>query len=162
MELLRIGMEDSARWELDGPRKIKPVGERIAAWRQTTAIPNALYAFTCGGDVLYIGKTTRTLSKRFRGYFDPGETQLTNCKCHEGIKKLLKEGKEVRIFVLSHDIPLQWAGYPVNLAAGLEDALVHSLRPLWNGNNRDLLTETQVLEILSTSEEGMSQALHLR
>jgi hypothetical protein len=143
--LLLIGMEDAAQWEVDGER-LKHVGDKPAGWRQLTAIPNALYAFACCGKVLYIGKTTETLSKRLSGYCNPGKRQATNWKCHQAIKKLVRQGKTVRIFVLPHTSPLQWGDYPINLAAGLEDALVCAFKPEWNGTNSQYLTESQSLE----------------
>jgi hypothetical protein len=144
-ELLLIGLEDAARWEVDGER-LKYVGEKPAGWRQQTAIPNSLYAFVCEEKVLYIGKTTKTLSKRLAGYCDPGKSQATNKKCHQGIRKLLSQGKEVRIFVLPQTIPLKWGDYQINLSAGLEDALVSAFKPEWNGSKGKHLTETQTLE----------------
>jgi hypothetical protein len=144
-ELLQIGLEDAARWEADGER-LKHVGEKPAGWRQQTAIPNSLYAFVCEEKVLYIGKTTKTLSKRLAGYCDPGKSQATNKKCHQGIRKLIKQGKTVRILVLPQTIPLKWGDYPINLAAGLEEALVRAFKPEWNGSNGKHLTETQTLE----------------
>lgn len=144
-ELLQIGLEDAARWEADGER-LNHVGEKPAGWRQQTAIPNSLYAFVCEEKVLYIGKTTKTLSKRFAGYCDPGKGQATNKKCHQGIRKLIKQGKTVRILVLPQTIPLKWGDYPINLAAGLEEALVRAFKPEWNGSNGKHLTETQTLE----------------
>lgn len=144
-ELLAIGFEDAAQWVVDGER-LKHVGERPASWRQQTAIPNSLYAFVSGQNVLYIGKTTRTLNKRFAGYCDPGKGQATNKKCQLGIRKLIKQGKTVRIHVLPQTIPLKWGDYPINLAAGLEDALVQAFKPEWNGSNGKHLTETQSLE----------------
>lgn len=144
-ELLHIGMMDAAKWEIDG-EKLKHVGDKPAGWRQATAILHALYAFVSGGKVLYIGKTTKTLSKRFTGYCNPGNGQATNKKCHEAIRKLIGQGKTVRILILPQTIPLQWGGYPINLAAGLEDALVNVFQPEWNRSNNECLTETQSLE----------------
>jgi hypothetical protein len=144
-ELLLIGLEDAARWEVDGER-LKHIGEKPAGWRQQTAIPNSLYAFVSEGNVLYIGKTTKTLSKRFAGYCNPDKSQATNKKCHQGIRKLIKQGKTVRILVLPQTIPLKWGDYPINLAAGLEEALVCAFKPEWNGSNGKHLTETQTLE----------------
>lgn len=144
-DLLVIGFEDAAQWVVDGER-LKHVGERAAGWRQQSAIPHSLYAFVSGEKVLYIGKTTRTLNKRFTGYCDPGKGQATNKKCHLGIRKLIKQGKTIRILVLPQTIPLKWGDYPINLAAGLEDALVNAFKPEWNSLSGKHLTETQTLE----------------
>jgi len=134
-ELLHIGMEDAAEWIVDG-EKLKHMGDSDPHWHYLTAIPNSLYAFACDGEVLYIGKTTKTLSKRFVGYCDPGNGRATNWKCHQAIRLLLHNRKSVRILVLPQIVPLKWGDYPINLAAGLEDALVVAFKPAWNGSNR--------------------------
>jgi hypothetical protein len=144
-DLLAIGLEDAARWQTDG-KKLKHVGDKSANWQRLTAIPNCLYAFCCEDDVLYIGKTTKTLAKRFVGYCDPGNGRATNWKCHQKIRSLLQEGKNVRIFVLPSHSHLSWGGFEINLAAGLEDALVKAFKPPWNGSNKHLLTETTINE----------------
>ena len=151
-ELLQIGMEDAAQWIPDG-NKIMHAGDSAAHWRYLTAIPNSLYAFTCEGEVLYIGKTTKTLSKRFVGYCDPGNGRATNWKCHQDIKKLLQKRKSVRILVLPPTVPLKWGDYPINLAAGLEDALVEAFKPQWNGSNKKFLTESQQIEECTTTNQ---------
>lgn len=144
-DLLAIGLEDAARWQIDG-KKLKHVGDKSANWQRLTSIANCLYAFCCGDDVLYIGKTTKTLSKRFVGYCDPGNGKATNWKCHQKIRALLLSGKDVRILVLPSRSHLSWGGFEINLAAGLEDALVKAFKPPWNGSNKHLLTETTINE----------------
>lgn len=144
-DLIRIGMEDAAQWVPDG-KKLRHEGNSRAIWRRLTAFPNSLYAFVCEGEVLYIGKTTQSLHKRFAGYCDPGNGRATNWKCHQGIKKLIAKGKTVRILVLPQTIPLEWGGYPVNLSAGLEDALVKAFKPAWNGSNAKFLSESEAIE----------------
>lgn len=149
--LLAIGLEDAARWQIDG-KKLKTVGEKKARWRHLCAVPNTLYAFCCGDEVLYIGKTTQTLTKRFVGYCDPGNGRATNYKCHQGIRELLPRGKEVRILVLPSDPSLKWNGIEINLAAGLEDNLVKTFKPRWNGSNKHLRTESAANEEIATKK----------
>lgn len=143
--LLAIGLEDAARWQIDG-KKLKTVGDKKARWRNLCDVPNTLYAFNSGEEVLYIGKTTQTLKKRFVGYCDPGNGRATNYKCHKGIRELLSRGEEVRILVLPSDSSLKWNGIKTNLAAGLEDNLVKTFKPKWNGSNKHLRTETSANE----------------
>lgn len=143
--LLAIGLEDAARWQIDG-KKLKTVGDKKARWRHLCGVPNTLYAFNSGEEVLYIGKTTQTLKKRFVGYCDPGNGRATNYKCHKGIRELLSRGEEVRILVLPSDSSLKWNGIKTNLAAGLEDNLVKTFKPKWNGSNKHLRTETSANE----------------
>jgi hypothetical protein len=81
-----------------------------------------LYFFYSGKSVFYIGRTTQTLSKRFLG----------DHVCGSAVRKLLAQGKEVRILVLPGRSPLSWESFPIDLAAGLEAALVKAFAPPWN------------------------------
>ena len=146
-ELLQIGMEDAAQWMSDG-RKLKHVGDSAPHWRYLTAIPNSLYAFACDEEVLYIGKTTKTLSKRFTGYCEPSSGRSADKRLQTAIMKLIRQRKEVRILVLPPTVPLKWGDYMIHLAAGLEDALVQAFKPDWNGTNKKFMTESQSLELL--------------
>lgn len=62
--LIGIGLEDAASWKLT-TSGLKTVGDKAARWRRLTARPDALYAFCSGDKVLYVGRSTTTLSKRF-------------------------------------------------------------------------------------------------
>jgi hypothetical protein len=135
--LITIGLEDAAAW-IEAGDKLRTVGDKSARWRWLTAKPRALYAFCSGNKVLYIGRTTQTLSKRFLG----------NHICDSAIRKLLAQGKEVRILVMPGRSPLPWESFPVDLAAGLEAALVKAFAPPWNKSKDGLLaTETQSSEL---------------
>ena len=148
-EILQIGMEDAAQWMPDG-KKLKHVGNSPAHWRYLTAIPNSLYAFACDGVVLFIGKTNKTLSKRFAGYCDPSSPRATDKRLNLAIMKLIRQKKNVRILVLTPTVPLNWGDYPINLAAGLEDSLVEAFKPEWNKIKGRILSETQALEEIAT------------
>lgn len=133
LKLVSIGFENAARWELDAEGEIKHVGDNQGSWDNlVTIFPQALYAFCVDGSVMYVGKTVSTLRVRFRGYRFPGETTLTNRHCNEKIKESLAAGRAVRILVFPNRIPLMWGVYPINMAAGLEDALIDDLQPDWN------------------------------
>lgn len=131
--LERIGFENAARWELDTMGKIKHVGDNQGSWDNLVKMfPQALYAFCVDGSVMYVGKTVSTLSTRFSGYRSPGEDTQTNRRCNENIRQSLSAGKAVRILVLPNRIPLMWGVYRINMAAGLEDALIDAIQPDWN------------------------------
>ncbi len=93
---------------------------------------NILYAFVSREQVLYIGKTARTLSQRMYQYQKPGPTQRTNIVNHANIKGVLDQGETIQILVFAPKEQVQYRGMPVNLAAGLEDALISRLKPTWN------------------------------
>lgn len=91
-----------------------------------------LYAFVCGNEVLYVGKSTQTVYRRMMAYKNPGSTQRTNVRNNANLIELLSSGSHVDIYVLEEDDELAYRGYKVNLAAGLEDAIISKLKPEWN------------------------------
>jgi hypothetical protein len=93
---------------------------------------NILYAFIAGDTILYIGKTVRSLKRRMYGCQHPGPTQTTNIKNNKRILETLTAGQSVEIYALPDNGLLYYGGFHVNLAAGLEDSLVKTLRPAWN------------------------------
>jgi hypothetical protein len=100
-----------------------------------------LYAFVSSSSqdakqLMYIGKTVRTLASRMAGYKKPGPSQSTNQKNNANIRSLLQQGKSVEIYVLP-DRGLHYGGFRVNLAAGLEDSIVLQMQPPWNGGKKE-------------------------
>ncbi len=148
--LLQIGFEDVAQWEVVDARKLRDLGDDSEVWEGLKEPKNALYAFCADNDVFYVGKTARSLERRFAGYRDPGNTQATNRKCHDEIRKLIKNGKIVRILVLPDQTHLHWGEFRISLAAGMEDSIVERLQPRLNGKNaKHLTTESEQLEELA-------------
>src|SRR2546426_73099 len=94
---------------------------------------NILYAFVVDGVIMYIGKTVQSFRARMQGYRTPGATQFTNVRNHQNLRTALGSGQRVAIYVLPDNGLLRYGGFHVNLAAGLEDALVRELQPPWNG-----------------------------
>ena len=99
---------------------------------ESANLKNILYAFVCDKEVLYIGKSVRTLNERMYGYQNPGPTQTTNQKGNKEIKELLAQGKNIEIYILPDNGLLYYGGFHVNLAVGLEDSLVAGVKPKWN------------------------------
>jgi hypothetical protein len=98
---------------------------------------NILYAFVVGGQVVYVGKSVRSLRERMNGYRNPSSTQSTNIRNNERLRESLNRGATVEVFVLPDNGLLHYGGFHVNLAAGLEDALIRDLQPLWNGGKKE-------------------------
>ena len=131
--LINVGFEDIAQWEVDADGNIQHTGDHPETWISIARdFSQALYAFCVDGCPKYIGKTAATLRARFNGYRSPGDTTATNKRCNEAIKDCIRQGKAVRILVLPNRIPLKWGPYTINVAAGLEDALIDELQPEWN------------------------------
>lgn len=99
-------------------------------------LANILYAFISNGEVLYVGKTTQPLKKRMHGYQKPGPTQNTNIKINRLILKLLSNGKNIEIYALPDDGNHHVGVFHLNLAAGLEDSIISTLKPKWNESGK--------------------------
>jgi hypothetical protein len=137
----------SIAYELDGTS--------ASAHRAMFDVRNALYAFVQGGKVNYIGKTARSIRRRFVGYSNPSSTQQTNQRCHGNIKAALEQGSEVRIFVFTPISDLRYGEFQIDLAAGLEESLIVAFAPPWNGREgKRLLTEQAEREATEEIELG--------
>jgi len=123
--LLTLGFEEVGAWFLERNslqlRLVKNENEQ-----------NILYAFVVQGIVKYIGKSTMTLRGRMNGYWKPGPTQTTNINNNARIREILQKGMPVQIFALVPREEIYYKGFPVNIAAGLEDNLLSRIRPPWN------------------------------
>lgn len=93
---------------------------------------NVLYSFVSGTEILYIGKTTIPLKQRMYQYQRPGPSQRTNIRVNAEISELLKKGTKVDIHALPDPGDMEYKGFHLNLAAGLEDSLISELKPKWN------------------------------
>jgi hypothetical protein len=120
-----LGFEDSGYWFLENNnidfKLFKPQKET-----------NILYAFVVDDEVVYIGKSVQSLFKRMYLYKNFGPSQYTNIRNHASIKDCLDQGKTVRVYAFIQQVPMEYKGIPINLAAGLEDNLISILKPLWN------------------------------
>lgn len=135
--LLNIGFVDLGRWQVAGDVIAYELdGPDAEANQVLLDARNSLYAFVKGEQVLYVGKTARSIRKRYVGYCRPGKRQVTNQRCHRNIKAAIGEGTEIRIFVFTPIAHLRYADFEINLAAGLEDSLIHAFDPPWNGKDK--------------------------
>lgn len=134
--LLTIGFRDIGRWTraqressldyvLDSPN--------AKADFMLLDARNSLYAFVIAKEVKYIGKTARTIRERFIGYRNPDSRQRTNMRNNHNIRDALASGVDVRILILNPTSLLRYSDFEINLAAGLEDALIETFNPPWNG-----------------------------
>jgi len=151
-DLRKIGFELAAVWKIQGNSVsysfLDTSSERMIA---AFSVSNALYAFTLRNQVLYIGKTTQSLSKRFQGYCNPQKKQSTNNKCNNAIREYLNRNEIISILVFAPPTDLQYRGYEINLPGGLEDILIRRFNPPWNGLNGGIAvtesTENELLQI---------------
>jgi len=127
--LIDVGFENVGHWKLINDN----IDFQISKCGKCKKV---LYAFTSANQVLYIGKTIRTLNQRLGNYKNPGPSQPTNTKNNQNISDLLKQGKNVEILVFAPGNPISYRGIPINLAAGLEDNLIEIIKPPWNATGK--------------------------
>lgn len=158
--LKNVGFRDIGRWEKgkNGNLKYELDLTELPASGAIIDVRNALYAFIHGDWVMYIGKTARSIRRRFVGYCSPGKTQQTNIRCHRNIQELLAKGIIVRILVCTPPSELQYCGFQIDLAAGLEESLILRLAPPWNGAEaKRPITEEAEREKSEESAVGAAQ-----
>jgi len=129
---------------LDGLSRLNDVGfQRCGSWSLVSGKPvssleadlsaqGVLYAFVSSRDVLYVGKTNRSLRRRMHGYQRPGPTQRTNAAVNTKICQLLASQRPLDIYAFAAPAAVRRGTFEVNLAAGLEDAIIRELQPPWN------------------------------
>lgn len=83
--LLQIGFQPAGHWLLVNGKL------KFDLTRHATQT-NILYAFVCDAEVMYVGKTVRTLAVRMSGYRTPTRTQTTNVNNNRRILDLLARG----------------------------------------------------------------------
>ncbi|WP_234839016.1 GIY-YIG nuclease family protein [Sinorhizobium meliloti] len=159
--LLNLGFVDVGKWQPKGDSIAYDLdGADASASEVLLDAPNALYAFVRDDQVVYIGKTARSIRKRYVGYCRPGKTQATNQRCHRNIKAAIAEGNEIRIFVFTPITHLRYSDFEINLAAGLEDSLIREFDPPWNGKDRGHpISEDAEREEEEESEFGASDVV---
>jgi hypothetical protein len=136
--LLAIGFRDIGRWTVadrEGHLRYVLDGPVPDADRALLDVRSALYAYVQGNDVLYVGKTARSLKRRLQGYCTPGKAAITNWKCNGNIRSLLTQGATVRIFIFAPSDDLKYGDFEIDLPAGLEEALISAFAPPWNGRD---------------------------
>jgi hypothetical protein len=124
--LIAIGCVPAGSWKCDG-RQLQIDLTACASAK------NVLYAFVISGEVVYVGKSVRTLRERVSGYCKPHGSQRTNVRNNRAMIEAIAAGQDVTLYVLPDNGLLHYGGFHVNLAAGLEDSLIRDLKPAWNG-----------------------------
>jgi hypothetical protein len=143
--LLEIGFQSAGHWLL-ADEKIKVNLTRHASQA------NILYAFVCDGEVMYVGKTIRTLATRMAGYRSPAKSQTTNVNNNQRILEILRRGAAVEILALPDNGLMHYGRFHLNLAAALEDDIIRKIDPPWNGGKPEKTLDTEI-EVSGQFEE---------
>jgi len=116
-----------------------------------------LYAFVSDKNVLYVGKTDKTLRERMGNYKagkEEGKGGSTNKIIRKNITNHLLNGQQVNIYLLAN-VEIDYKGHKVSISSGLEPALIKLLDPdtRWNarhtGKNRKSLKQSSDIKIHS-------------
>jgi hypothetical protein len=129
--LVDMGFVCAGKWSLSTRGLELDLDPGIAAKR------NVLYGFMVNGSLAYLGKTARTSQKRMQCYKTLATTAKkggsTNIKVNRNIVDALSQGQSVDIYTLVDHARWSYGGFPINLAAALEDGMLEELDPPWNG-----------------------------
>lgn len=123
--LLEIGFERAGEWQLEGDTPV------ISLDRYANAA-NVLYAFVSHREVLYIGRSGRSLQLRMSGYENGGPPRSMREKNRARIVDMLYIEQPVTLYAMPDPGNLHYGSFRVNLAAGLQHSLIEALAPPWN------------------------------
>lgn len=162
LRLREIGFIEVGAWHIadSAPMLGDPLDDRARLILEGSP---ALYAHVVSGEVMYVGKTTQKLRKRLQGYIKPGNGLATNRRCHDNLLKALSEGRNAATFGCIPVDQMSFAGFRINLAAGLEDSIIERLSPPWNGGkgNEKRTESSEIEEDLSLAGSGV-EAVRVR
>ena len=123
--LLEIGFEFCGEWMLDED-------ELTVELQRYGSAANVLYAFASGDELLYIGRSARSLQLRMDGYQLGGPPRSFRARNRERIIAMLMIDQPVDVFAMPDPGNLHYGTFRVNLAAGLQHSLIEALHPPWN------------------------------
>lgn len=123
--LLEIGFEVAGEWLLEGSEP------HIELNRYANAA-NVLYAFASEEELLYVGRSGRSLRLRMDGYEQGGPPHSTRARNRERILAMLMVDQPIELYALPDPGSLHYGSFRVNLAAGLQHSLIETLNPPWN------------------------------
>ena len=92
---------------------------------------SGVYAFIVDEVAQYVGVSLRSFSERMTQYRIGHKSQPTNVVMRQRFLDMINDGQKVEVYCLETD-HVEWQGWPVNVAAGLEVALIKKYQLAWN------------------------------
>lgn len=123
--LKSIGFNKVGLWAIDSGRL------SLHLFSMRDARP-ALYAFVCGQEIKYIGKTSRKLFSRLYLYSRPGPSQSTNIRLNNLIISAIRDESVIDIYAFSTDERKHIGDFTLDIPAALEDDIIRKVSPNWN------------------------------
>ena len=120
--LVSLGFNVTGRWAIKS--------DRLVLEGELPTDPG-VYAFSIDGYINYIGIASRCLKSRLKLYINPGKSQATNIRINPLIKECINSGKSVEILTICPGV-VTWNDIDLDVAPGLESALIRRLQPPWN------------------------------
>ncbi len=129
--LLEIGFETAGEWILDD-------ADLHIELRRYGSAANVLYAFVSDDELLYIGRSGRSLQSRMDGYQNGGPPRSVRTLNRARISAMLMVDQPVELYAMPDPGNLHYGSFRVNLAAGLQHSLIEALDPPWNRAGADI------------------------
>lgn len=140
-ELEKIGFVEVGEWMLNGDN----IDFNIVADNSVEILYSFVKIKNEKKEVIYIGKTIRTISNRLNGYKKPSISQNTNIRLNKKIYELLTNNNSVKIYFFNCNDKLTYKNYQINLSAGLEDILIKMFNPEFNlHGNKKIVEEVEL------------------
>lgn len=129
----------------------------IVTLTQHESEKNILYCFICDDTIKYVGKSTNTLRQRMYQYQNPGVSQKTNLRINTLLADSLARGSEIEIYILRGTQQFKHGIFDVNLAAGLENNVIHVINPEWNKSGKKKDNKKESLERISREHQDSTE-----
>ena len=117
------GFVHAGRWDLNA--------EGMLIFAGNAPKHPGVYIFVQAGRARYVGVASRSLAQRLYMYSRPGISQRTNIRLNAALCDELAVGSIVDVYV-ANPPDLEWNGWKVSGAEGLEAAIIRSFRLTWN------------------------------
>jgi len=136
-DLKRIGFVEVGEWTLNGEN----IDFNIIEDNSLGILYSFVKVENNKNEVIYIGKTIRTILNRMKGYKKPGISQSTNIRLNKEIYDLLINKNSVKIYMYSCNEEVIFKKLKINLSAGLEDVLIKKFKPKFNLHGNKIIAE---------------------
>lgn len=141
--LLELGFVEQGEWLLNNDSLDYNI-------MQSLENRSLLYCFVVNNVPKYIGVTRKGLNNRLYQYKNPSVSQSTNTRINNYIQNTLNESRVI-IYTLVDEGQLNYYGFSINIAHGLEYNLITQYDPEWNSMGRQSLVNN--INIIQPEEE---------